>query len=133
MFENVVYAGIPQLLSRLVQAGKRLYIATSKPEPFARTILDHFSLRQPFTFVGGSTLDSSRVKKADVIAYVLQANSIPPQDAVMVGDRAHDIVGAAANQLDAVGVLYGYGSDAELRQAGAKFLAASPEELAALL
>lgn len=129
--ENEVYPDIENLLSSLQKAGNRLLVATSKPEIFARRILEHFRLARYFDFIGGSTLDGSRSSKSDVIRYVLE-NGFEGR-ALMIGDRKFDIAGAQANGLDSVGVLYGYGSREELSEAGATFLAASVTELGGLI
>lgn len=124
IFENEVYEGIPELLQTLKGAGKQVILATSKPEEFARQILEHFDLIQYFDFVAGATMDGSRSEKADIIQYALDKCMIKDTSKViMVGDRKHDIIGAAKNKLPAIGVLFGYGSEEELRNAGAKYLA----------
>lgn len=134
LFENKVYPGVEALLKNLQSQGARLLVATSKPEEFSRIILEHFGLAGYFTFIGGATLDDSRVKKGDVIRYVLEENHIDNlQDAVMVGDREQDIRGAVQNGLESVGVLYGYGDRAELETAGADYLAETVEELGRVL
>ena len=131
IFENEVYDGVPEMLTELKKAGCTLILATSKPQTFAERILDHFGLREYFTFVAGATLDGSRIKKADVIAYALRELGIRDiSSCLMVGDREHDLVGAAANGMDAVGVLYGYGSREELEAVRRVFLAETPEDLA---
>ena len=119
IFENEVYPGIPEMLSRLVEAGFTLIAATSKPAVFAKQILEHFGLSDYFSFVGGSELDGTRKRKAEVIAYILETCEIKPKDAIMIGDRKHDIEGAKLCGLESVGVLYGYGSEEELSKAGA--------------
>ena len=119
IFENEVYPGIPEILSRLVEAGFTLIVATSKPAVFAKQILEHFGLSDYFSFVGGSELDGTRKRKAEVIGYILETCEIKPQDAIMIGDRKHDIEGAKLCGLESVGVLYGYGSEEELSKAGA--------------
>ena len=100
---------------------------------FARRILEYFELETYFVSVHGSELDGVRSHKADLIAYVLAQDAIAPADAVMVGDRAYDVVGAVANKVPAVGVLWGYGSRVELISAGADRLLASPSELARMI
>ena len=129
IFENEVYPGIPEVLDGLKEAGASLYVATSKPQVFAERILEHFMIREPFTYVCGSELDGERVKKADVIRFVLDKYQIAPQDAVMVGDRHHDIEGTAACGVPSLGVLFGYGSREELESAGAGHIAATVEEM----
>lgn len=134
MFENKVYAGIVELLSKLKHAGKKLIVATSKPEEFTLTILKHFDLLQYFDFVAGATMDGSRSEKTEIIQYALKHGQIENLDkTVMVGDRKFDIIGAKANGIDSIGVLFGYGSLEELEIAGATYIADSPEELGKLI
>lgn len=97
--ENRLYDGMPQLLERLCASGLTLAVATSKPVVFARRILDHFDLARYFAFVGGAELDGSRQAKADVIAHVLQGlGGVDPATCLMIGDRRHDVAGAAARR-----------------------------------
>lgn len=133
IFENAVYPGIPEMLEQLVAEGAKLYVATSKPTVFAEQILEHYGIREPFVCVCGSELDGGRVKKADVIRFVLDKYEIAPQDAVMVGDRHHDIEGAAACDVPSLGVLFGYGTREELEEAGADHIVATVEEMEACL
>ena len=115
IFENGVYAGIPELLTQLARSGTVLAVATSKPQIFANRILQYFSLNEYFSVVAGSNLDGTRVEKAEVIAYALQ--QLPPvntKNVLMVGDRKHDIVGARVNSVDSLAVGYGYGTPEEL-------------------
>lgn len=132
--ENVVYAGMERLLGRLRHQGKRIMLATSKPEIFAERILSYFGLWDYFDFIGGATLDGKRNHKADVIRYVLEANGISHREkVVMVGDRKFDVLGAKELGLATVGVLYGYGDRDELTLAGADYLVESVDELETLL
>lgn len=128
IFENRVYDGVESLLQQLRAAGKRCILATSKPEYYARQILEHFGLSVWFDGIFGATMDEKRTGKAEVIAHALQKNGLSGR-AVMVGDREHDILGAKANGLSSIGVLYGYGSREELETAGATWIAATPEEI----
>ena len=129
--KNIPYPRMKEALLRLRDAGKVLCVATSKPEPFARAIADRFGLAECFDFVGGASLDDTRTKKAAVIEYVLASVGSPkPEQVLMVGDRRHDVEGAAAFGIDCVGVLYGYGSREELTAAGACFLAEQPADIA---
>lgn len=130
IFENSVYDGIPEVLETLKAKGKRLILSTSKPEPMAHRILEHFDLMKYFDVVVGATLDSTRAKKVDVIRYTLLNSGIKNIDeAVMIGDRDLDIKGAKENGIDSIGVLYGFGSREELETAGALRLAETPEEI----
>jgi len=130
LFENEVYEGVVAMLKALRDAGKRIMLATSKPEEFAIRILKHFDLYDYFDFVGGGSMDDSRSSKGDVIAYVLHSCGITSSEGVlMVGDREHDVIGAKAHKIDCVGVLYGYGSREELESAGAVAIAKDPVEI----
>lgn len=130
IFENKVYRGIDNLLGELKKSGKVLILATSKPETFAKKILDHFDLTKYFDFVAGASMDESRNKKADVIRYALgMAQITDTSRALMIGDRDQDILGAKANGLDSLGVLYGYGDMAELEGAGATYIAENVEDI----
>lgn len=134
IFENEPYEGIGEFLSERRKAGQTLLVATSKPELLARRILEHFGLISYFDFIGGDTMERTRSDKAEVIRYVMQTAGITGEDSVvMIGDRKHDIIGARANGLDSIGVLYGYGDEEELSKAGATHLAKDLSELARLL
>ncbi|OKP66567.1 phosphoglycolate phosphatase [Paenibacillus sp. P3E] len=123
MFENAVIPGIPELLEELQSKGFNLYVATSKPTVFAEEIIRHYDLDSYFRHVAGSNLDGTRSKKKEVIQYVLDENHIPPETALMIGDREHDIIGAKACGVASIGVMIGYGSEAELQSAGADHIA----------
>lgn len=134
LYENQEYEGIRELLSALKEAGKSLYVATSKPEVYAKQILKYFGLEGYFSFVGGADIGETRVDKADVIRYVLAENQILQLDQViMVGDRKHDCLGAKEVGIDCIGVLYGYGSREELECAGADYIIKNVDELNRLL
>ena len=76
LFENEVYPGVPALLADLKAAGKTVILATSKPEAFARRIMEHFDLARYCDFICGATLDETRTDKAEVIAYALETAGI---------------------------------------------------------
>lgn len=127
-FENTPYPGIHQLLENLKNQGHRLFVATSKPEITAVEILHKFELAQYFEVICGATMDGSRVHKADVIAYLLGKIGTP-EDTLMVGDTAFDVLGAAAHGIKTIGVSWGYGKVAEMEQAGAMGIAHTMEQL----
>lgn len=133
IFENELYPGIKELLEDLKRHGVRILLASSKPELYARKILEHFQLLPFFDFVAAATMDDTRSKKTDVVRYALESCGISPDRAVMIGDRHHDIEGAKDNTLESIGVLWGYGSREELSAAGATLLAESVPQLASLL
>jgi len=129
LYENRVYDGIEASLEKLCSQGFRLYVATSKPGVYASRIIEHFELNKFFANVYGSELDGVRSDKTDLLAYILQQESISAQDAVMVGDRRYDMRGARNHGIACVGALWGFGSEAELREAGADALCEHPAAL----
>lgn len=133
LYENCVYDGVPELLDALCHAGLTLAVATSKPTPFAERILEHFGLRQYVASVSGASLDGSLRHKADIIEAALLALGAGPSAAVMVGDRAQDIQGAAACGVRSIGVSWGYAEPGELEAAGADAIVSSPAHLASAL
>ena len=133
LYENAVYLGIPAALEALKASGAALFVATSKPLPYAERIIRHFGLDRYFGAVYGSGFDGSLSNKAELIAHILKAESLSPEETRMVGDRSHDIVGAKANGVQPIGVLWGYGSRDELLAAGAKILCEEPAFLSRLV
>ena len=132
IFENTPYSGIRELLEALKANGNRMFVATSKPEEMANRVLAHFDLAKYFEMVCGATMDSSRVEKSDVIAYLLEyVGSV--ENMVMVGDTAFDVLGAASHNIPTIGVAWGYGKAENMISAGACAIAQTPEELLALL
>lgn len=123
ILENKLYPGIGEFLAEARQKDKIVILATSKPEIFAKRILDYFELSNYFSFVAGSGLDGSLHTKTDVIDYILQSNKITDlSSVVMIGDRKHDIIGAKNVGIDSIGVLYGFGDYKELSEAGANYI-----------
>ena len=125
--------GISAVLEALeARPGKR-YVVTAKPTLYADRIVDHFGLRRHFAAVYGPDLDGAGSEKSELVARVLESESISARDAVMIGDRKHDVLGARANGVASIGVLWGYGGVAELDAAGADHLVERPSELIGLL
>ena len=133
LFENRVYNGIPEMLVEIRSRTPAAFVATSKPTIYAERIVRHFDLDRHFVRVYGAELDGSRDDKGALLAYLLAQESLMPDTVVMIGDRAADVRAAHANGMRAIGVLWGYGSEHELRAAGADRLCADPRELAACL
>lgn len=134
IYENELYTGIKELLKKLKENGKRVALATCKPDVFAHEILKYHGITEYFDFVGGAAWDYSRSTKAQVIEYTLDSCNIKDlSGVVMVGDRENDITGAKQNGIDSIGVLYGYGGLDELRDAGATYIAKNVEELSDLV
>ena len=134
LFENRVYDGIPEMLERLRLGGKQLYVATSKPEVYAKRILDKFGLSHYFHVIGGADINGTRNNKWEVIEYVLENAGITYRNGVlMIGDRRQDVLGAHKTGLKCLGTLWGYGPIEELTEAGADFIAHTPQEAADML
>ena len=133
IFENAVYEGIPETLAKLKDSGKKLYVATSKPEIYVPRILDHFDLSKYFEGAEGSDIEETRSNKALVIKYVIEKNGLEEEakanKIVMIGDRKHDIIGAKKNSLESIGCLWGYGSRKELSEHGATRIIERVEDL----
>ena len=134
LYENEVYPGIPELLQSLKKMGKTVVLATSKPEKYAVEILRHFVLYDYFDIIAGASMDESRNKKADVIAYALSQMKDPDiSKLIMIGDREHDVLGAKQFGIDSIGVLYGYGDRAEHEAAGATYIVEKVEDILPLI
>jgi len=106
---NRTFDGIPALLADLRSAGVRLAVATSKAEPTAHRILTHFGLDEHFEVIAGASVDGLRAAKADVIKHALAQLEPLPERVLMVGDRSHDVEGAAEHGIETVVVGWGYG------------------------
>ena len=120
LFENHVFEDVADTLSALRKQGYRLFLATAKPEVYARQILDHFNLLEYFEYPYGSELNGDRTNKGDLIGYILEKEQLSSHECLMVGDREHDIFGARRHGIETIAVEYGYGSDAELTAAQPK-------------
>lgn len=129
IFENRVYDGVPAMLERLKTAGVRILMATSKPEKYAKQIAEYFRFSGYFDFIGGACMDGRRTDKNEVIEYVIDTCKVDRKNAVMIGDRRHDVIGALKSRIHSIGVLYGYGSREELEEAGAEMIAVTPEDI----
>ncbi|MGZ4526708.1 MAG: HAD-IA family hydrolase [Mycobacterium sp.] len=135
---NTLFEGIEPLLADLRAAGVRLAVATSKLEPTARRILAHFGLDQHFEVIAGASPDGSRKTKVEVLAHALKQLQPLPERVLMVGDRSHDVHGAAAHGIDTVVVGWGYGradfpDDAAAARTTVVTHAATIDELRAVL
>ncbi len=129
IFENRVYNGVEQLLENIRKSGIKISLCTSKPLPFAKTVLEHFDLDKYFDNIFGATFDTSIAKKVDVITHVLKNIGEEKSNVIMVGDTKHDVSGAHENGIKCIGVTYGYGTKEDLVEENAEFLADNPEEI----
>lgn len=129
MFENSVYDGVFEMLKSLRGEGKILAVATSKPEIYAKQILDYFGLTEYFSYIAGAALDHIHMTKADVLKKAVEGTSLSDMSrGLMIGDRKHDAEGGNALGMETLGVLYGYGSREELMSAGVLAVVNSPKD-----
>lgn len=133
LFENTLIEGIPQVLQDLRDADYRLHVCTSKPHAYAGKIVDHFELMPHFGTVYGAELSGVRSAKAELIAHILEEEGITAAETVMIGDRKHDLIGANANGVAGIGVLWGYGSREELEAEAPLLVAEQPHHISAIL
>lgn len=138
IFECSLYDGITEVFERLKSKGKTISLATAKPEEYATKILKYFGLYRYFDVARGSDFVGGLLEKGEIITASINdvfaiKDGLSYSDAIMIGDRKHDILGAAENNIDSVGVLYGYGNRAELEDAGATFIAESVRDLLEIL
>jgi phosphoglycolate phosphatase len=121
MFENALYPGVRQALAELRKRGHRMRVVTAKPRPYAIRILEHFEIDGVFDAVHGPTLADRTHNKAILIEGALR--EVASSHAVMIGDRDEDIHAAKANGIPAIAARWGYGSAAELSEAGPSYAA----------
>jgi phosphoglycolate phosphatase len=134
LFECDLYPGVVEMLDGLRAADVTLSLATAKPEETAVRIVEHFGLADRFAVLAGATYEPGRRTKDEVITHALRELGIDAgPHVVMVGDRDHDVHGAQVHAIDCIGVLWGYGGEAELTRAGATALAATPADVVALV
>lgn len=129
VFENTLYDGIKELLEKLKGMGKTLCIATSKPDVFALQVLHMFDIYKYFDIISCATIDDKLCKKSDIVKIALDRAGGNCYNAIMVGDRHHDVFGAHENNIKCIGVLYGYGDSDEMKAAGADFVALTPNDI----
>jgi len=133
-WDNKLYRGVPEMLSSLKTSGKKLLLATSKPEVFAKKILRLFDIEKYFDFIGAATLDHTRVEKSEVLDYSLKSIGAEDRGAcILVGDRVYDAEGAVACGIDSIGVLYGHGSEEEIRASGFTYIASTVSDISKIL
>ncbi len=133
LYDCTAYPGIKEMLASLTDAGHRLCVATSKRRDFAERVVDYLDLRQYLPKVYGAIPGGGLDEKKDLLAEILRVEGFQAATTTMVGDRLHDIHAAQANTLRSIGVLWGYGGQAELVKAGADVLAAAPADIVSLM
>lgn len=131
LFENSIYNGVVDMLSKLKKEGYILAVASSKPEIFVKQILEHYEMYTYFDEIVGATLDQSRTSKADVIKEAMTRMELfnCKSEVLMVGDKKHDVLGAKTIGIDCVAVTYGYGTKEELEKEKPMHIVNSVKEL----
>ncbi len=130
IFENHLYDGIVNLLTKLKDTDMMMVIATSKPTVYAEKIAAHFDFKKYFDLIVGSEFDGRRSRKNEIINYALNKFGYDKKNSViMIGDRKHDIIGGRETGIRTIGVTWGYGSPLELEAAEATWIVDSPDEL----
>jgi phosphoglycolate phosphatase len=133
VLEYELYDGIRELLDTLRATGRTLALVTSKPLPFVELVVDHVDLDFEFEAIAAASLDGTVAEKSDLVRLALDRLRVDASEAVMVGDREFDILGARAHDVASVGVLWGFGSRPELEAAGADAIVADVPTLAGVL
>lgn len=130
VYENALIDGVKETLSILKENGIAIYLATSKPQPLAEIILEHFGITGYFDFIGGADFNHSRDEKWQVIEYVFKNSGIKDtENALMIGDRMHDIIGAKKTGIKCLCVLCGYGSREEFAEYEADYVVETIPEI----
>ena len=133
MFEFTIYPGVETMLKKLVQSGRRCFLATSKPEVYAKEILKKAGLDGYFTAVCGALIPSGRDAKVEVIGHLIETEGLDIAESVMVGDRFYDVEGAHALGMTAIGVSYGFGTEKELNRAMADVVVSGCKDLTSII
>ena len=129
----LVYDGVEEMLKTLKYQGFTLCIASAKPTPYIKKMLESVDLAKYFYFINGASFDETKRTKAAVIKETIEVNNFPKERILMVGDRENDVTGAKKNNIDILGVLYGYGDEKELSDAGCEKLAKTPENVVKII
>ena len=124
-----VFEGIPEVLSKLKDDGIRLVVVTTKPKRMAERVIEYTGLDKYFEHIVGPSAEKTDPDKAELIRSALELTEASPGEVVMIGDRHYDIGGANQTQVDSIGVVYGYGTENELKEAGATYLAYTPKDI----
>lgn len=134
IYESVLYDGVIEILEYLKSKKKFICIATSKPLIFTKEILKYFNILKYFDFISASELNGSRSEKTEIIKYIIDENNINQlEKMIMIGDRCYDIIGAKENNIESIGVLYGYGNIEELEKSNANYIIKNIKDIKKLI
>ena len=129
IYQLSMYSGVDRMLKELKKRNFTLCLATSKPEQYAKEIISRIGVKDQFDYLAGATMDESRNEKKDIINFVIAQKGYDRSRILMVGDREHDVYGAHKNHVEVLGVLYGYGTKKELKDAGCNYFAKTVEDV----
>jgi phosphoglycolate phosphatase len=129
LYENTLYDGIENLLKEINARNKTCILATSKPIVFAEKILKYLNIDTYFKHIVGGNPEGTFAEKDDIIKYIIENYNLNKSETIMVGDRKYDIIGANKNGIKSIGVLYGYGSRAELENENPEYIINSAKEI----
>jgi phosphoglycolate phosphatase len=134
MYECRVYDGIENLVKDLKSLGMKVYVATSKPEFYARKILEKLNIADLFDYIaGGDIEESTRIEKVDVLKYLIEEEKLNVEECLMVGDRIYDVEGAHEVNIKCCGILWGFGNEKEFLDCGADYICKTPEDVKQLV
>jgi len=131
--QHELYPGVAEVIAELDATDSQAAIVTTKFATYAQRIAEHLPYAARIARVYGADSNAKHSAKAEMIAQALADFGVQAADAVMIGDRHFDIEGARANGVRGIGVTWGFGSEQELRDAGAHAIAHSPAELGEIL
>ena len=131
IFNAPLYDGIEETLKTLFDNGVKMFVVTSKPAHMAKKIIEHFDISKYFEDVVGPDLKDRSYSKKELVEAAINKTTDTPnlKDYVMIGDRCFDIEGAVGNNIDSIGVLYGYGNKEEFEEAGATYIIEKPKNI----
>ena len=141
LYENKLFDGIKEFLAGLKKEGYIVALATCKPEIYVPTILKHFDIEQYFDVAVGSELEGGKRRHKDdvieeVISQIIKLKDIPATDiydvkadAIMIGDRKDDVLGAKDAGIESIGLRYGFAEADELENAGADYILENVEDI----
>ncbi len=126
------YPGVLDAVRRIKAAGARVFIATNKRFEGARAMAEKFGWMDVFEKLYTGDMHKNdpaigKMRKTELLAFILRELGAKPEDCVMVGDTVNDFEAAAKNGIESVSVAWGYGTEAERREASR--LARTPSEI----
>jgi phosphoglycolate phosphatase len=129
MLTSPPFPGIADALAHFNNLGCGQWVATAKYQLYAEQIVSAQGLRSTFKSVYGSEENGHLGNKSELLAHILWEEALQPAQTIMIGDTQYDMQGGRDNNMTTIGVLWGYGSEQSLKEAGAHFIVRTPAEL----